>query len=312
MNDLKLISIVLPCYNEEQNIDLMYSKLTEVVDKIPNYSFEFIFIDNCSKDKTVDKIESLVLKDGRVKAIINMNNFGAIRSPYYGLINAKGDAAILMATDLQDPPELIPQFIQQWENGYKVVAGTKASSNEIGIMHFIRVMYYKLMKKISKAEQIEHFTGFGLYDYRVVNVLKTLDDPFPYLRGIIAELGFKVATINFHKPNRSGGESSYKFTDYFDYAILGITTQSKLPLRILTIGGFILSVFSFLLSIIFVLLKLFMWNRFPVGIAPILCGLFFFSSVQLFFIGMLGEYVLLIYAKVANRPLVVEERRINF
>ncbi len=309
---MKLISIVLPCYNEEANIPILYDSICNIINKIDNYNFELLFIDNCSKDKSVEIIEELSKKDKRVKAIVNANNYGTVKSPYYGLLQAYGDAVIMMASDLQDPPEMIEKFISRWEKGAYIVAGVKTSSEESKGMYFLRSLYYKAVKKLSANEQIEHFTGFGLYDKKVIDVLRELNDPYPYLRGIITELGFKVETIAFKQPARLNGKSKNNFFTLYDFAILGIVSQSKLPMRLLTIGGFVLSIFSMLLSILFIILKLCFWNEFPIGIIPILCGIFFFASVQLFFIGLLGEYVMLIYTKVANRPLVVENRRINF
>lgn len=310
---MKLISIVLPCYNEEDNIKELYSRISSVVNKINNYSFEFIFVDNASTDNTVNIIEELSKIDNRVKAIIHVGNFGFFRSSYHGIIQANGDAVIMMATDLQDPPEIILDFIAKWEEGYYVVAGVKPSSHESKFMFFVRSIYYKTIKKISNVQQIEHFTGFGLYDKKVIATLRLIKDPYPYLRGLIFELGFEVAAVEFKQPKRIHGVSKYRnFFALYDFAILGITSQSKLPLRLLTLCGFGLSIVSFIISMVFILLKLIFWNSFPVGIIPILCGVFFFASIQLFFIGLLGEYVMLIYTKVANRPLVVEDRRINF
>jgi glycosyltransferase involved in cell wall biosynthesis len=310
---MKLISIVLPCFNEELNIPILYQRLEEVTAKINNYQFEFIFIDNCSTDKTVTIIEKLAQADKRIKAIVNLSNFGTIRSPMYGLLQAQGDLVIAMSTDLQDPPELIPQFIQKHEEGYQVVAGVKSTSDETGLMKYVRMAYYKVINAVSAVEQIEHFTGFGLYDKAIINAIREIGDPYPYLRGLISELGVKIARIEFHQPLRVHGASNQRdFFVLYDYAMLGITTQSKLPLRFLTLAGLILSGMSFLISITYLILKLCMWNSFPAGISPILIGLFFFSSIQLFFIGLLGEYVMLIYTKVANRPLVIEKRRINF
>lgn len=310
---MKLVSIVLPCYNEELNIPILYQRLNEVTTSISNYKFEFIFIDNCSTDSTVKVIEDIASKDIRVKAIVNLCNFGTIRSPVHGLLQAKGDAVISMSTDLQDPPELIHDFLRKYEEGYHVVAAVKTTSDERGLMWYARRAYYKLMKSISGGTQIENFTGFGLYDSRVIGAIRQIDDRYPYLRGMIAELGFKVAQIEFHQPLRQHGVSKQRdFMVLYDYAMLGITTQSKLPLRWLTLAGMVLSFFSFTLALVFFLLKLFFWQSFPIGVSPILVGMFFFSSVQLFFIGIVGEYVLLIYSKVSNRPLVIEDRRINF
>jgi glycosyltransferase involved in cell wall biosynthesis len=310
---MKLISIVLPCYNEELNIPILHQRLVEVTSAIVNYDFEFIFIDNCSTDETVRVIEDISKYDERVKAIVNLSNFGTIRSPAHGLFQAQGDAVITMSTDLQDPPELIHDFLKKYEEGYHVVAAVKSTSDERGMMWYARRAYYKFIRAVSDSEQIENFTGFGLYDKRVIAAMRNIGDTYPYIRGLIAELGFKVAKVEFHQPLRIHGESKQReFMVLYDYAMLGITTQSKLPLRWLTLSGLVLASASFILSIVFLVMKIFFWEYFPVGVSPILVGMFFFSSVQLFFIGILGEYVMLIYTKVANRPLVIEDRRINF
>jgi glycosyltransferase involved in cell wall biosynthesis len=309
---MKLISIVLPCYNEEENIDLLYQRLQEITAAQAQYQFEFIFIDNCSQDQTPLMLKALAAKDPRVKVIINARNFGHIRSPYYAMLQSTGDATILMATDLQDPPEMIPEFLKKWEEGFKVVAAIKPVSQESKIMFQIRKWYYRFVTRISEAKLIQNFTGFGLYDKKVMDALRKLDDPYPYFRGLISELGFKVAEVPFNQPRRIRGITKNNFYTLSDIAMLGITSHSKVPLRLATIFGFGLSILSFGLSIVFLILKLLFWKYFSMGVAPILIGLFFFSSVQLFFIGMLGEYIMAIHTQVLKRPLVVEDERVNF
>lgn len=309
---MKLISLALPCYNEEENIPLLYERLENITAQHPQYRFEFIFIDNCSQDGTTTLLKALASKDPRVKIIINTRNFGTIRSPHHALLQSRGDAAIWMATDLQDPPEMISVFIKKWEEGFKVVAAIKPVSQESKIMFQIRKWYYRFVTRISEAKLIPNFTGFGLYDKQVIDTLRTLDDPYPYFRGLISELGFKVAEVPFVQPRRMRGLTKNNFYTLYDMAMLGITSHSKVPLRIATICGFALSILSFGLSLVFLILKLLFWKYFSMGVAPILIGLFFFSSVQLFFIGMLGEYIMAIHTQVLKRPLVVEEERINF
>lgn len=309
---MKLISIVIPCYNEEDNVIDLYERIKKIFKKFSYYKYECLFIDNNSKDKTVDKLREIASKDDRVKIIINARNFGHIRSPYYGLLQTKGDASILIAADLQDPPEIIHDFILAWESGYKIVIGIKEKSEESRIMFAIRGLYYKFVTAIAEIDLVRNFTGFGLYDRDFLHVLKKIDDPYPYFRGFISEIGFARKEISYTQPTRKHGKTKNNFYSLYDTAMLGITNYSKLPIRIATIGGFILSVLSLALSILFLILKLFFWSLFNIGIAPILCGLFFFFSVQLFFTGILGEYIASIHTKTMKRPLVIEKERINF
>lgn len=309
---MKLISIVIPCYNEEDNVVYLYEKIKEIFKQFPHYQYEYLFIDNDSKDKTVDRLRQLALQDCHVKIIINTRNFGHIRSPYYGLLQTNGDASILIAADLQDPPKMIYDFILAWESGYKIVIGIKEKSEESKIMFAIRRLYYKFVTAIAEVDLVKNFTGFGLYDRAFLNILKKIDDPYPYFRGFISDIGFVRKEISYTQPIRKHGVTKNNFYSLYDTAMLGITNYSKLPIRLATIGGFFLSIFSFFLAIFFLLAKLFFWSAFSMGIAPILCGLFFFFSVQLFFIGLLGEYIGSIHTKIMKRPLVVEEERINF
>jgi glycosyltransferase involved in cell wall biosynthesis len=308
---MKLISIVTPCFNEEENINELYERI-QVVMSGANYSYEHIFIDNASTDKTVDLIRALAKKDKRVKAILNTRNFGHIRSPYHGLLQGSGDAVVIMASDLQDPPERITDFIQKWEQGYKTVIGVKTKSQETGLFYFFRTMYYRLLRKLSDVELIEHYTGFGLYDKQIIKILNQLDDPYPYFRGIIADLGFPIARIEFEQPRRKRGISKNNFYTLYDMAMLGMTGYTKIPLRLATIFGFATAVLSFLVGLIYLFYKLLFWQQFSVGSAPIVIGLFFLGSVQLLFLGIVGEYIGAIYTQVMRRPLVIEKERINF
>lgn len=308
----KFISVVTPCYNEEENAREVYEQVRTVFSGIPDYLYEHIFIDNASTDKTVSILRSIADQDKNVKIILNARNFGHIRSPYYGLMQASGDAIILLVADLQDPPHMIKEFLEKWEEGYSIAIGIKPESQESPLMFSIRKLYYHLIGKISEVKLIKNFTAFGLYDRKIIDIFRQLDDPYPYLRGLVSEVGFDVAKIPYNQPARRRGVTKNNFYTLYDIAMLGITSHSKVPLRIATIGGFALSLISLLISIIYLLLKIAYWNDFSFGTAPILVGLFFFSSVQLFFIGLLGEYIAAIHTQVMKRPLVIEKERINF
>lgn len=309
---MRTISIVTPCYNEESNVIHLYERITAVMKPCTDYTYEIIFIDNASTDKTVDVVKSLIDQDKHVRLIVNARNFGHIRSPYYGLLQATGDAVILMASDLQDPPELLPEFIKQWEAGFKIVAGVKTTSEESKLFFLIRKAYYKMVNRISNIKLINNFTGFGLYDKTVIDILKTLNDPYPYLRGLVSELGFEVAEIEFNQPQRKRGITKNNFYTLYDIAMLGITSHSKVPLRMAVFAGFFLSATSLMMAFFYLILKLLFWNSFAFGTAPLLMGLFFFASVQLFFLGLLGEYVGNLQTQILNRPLVVEKERVGF
>lgn len=309
---MKKISIVTGCYNEEGNVALLIDKVREVMNRLPGYEYEHIFIDNASTDKTVDILRSFAKEDKRIKIIVNSRNFGPIRSPYYGLLQADGDCVISLVADLQDPPELIYDFVKKWEAGEKIVIGVKKSSRENKLMYSLRKLYYKFVRRISEVELIDNFTGFGLYDRHIMDILSTIDDPNPYFRGLICEIGFHKEIIEYEQPQRHAGKTSYNFYKYFDYAMTGVTSNSKVPIRIATISGFILSALSLLVSLIYLILKLIFWDSMVMGIAPMLIGIFFFASVQLFFIGLIGEYILVLCDRTAHRPLVVEKERINF
>jgi polyisoprenyl-phosphate glycosyltransferase len=306
------ISVITPCFNEEQNIELIYRKVREAIISLPGYHYEHIFIDNDSKDSTVQKLEDIAANDKNVKVIINTRNFGQIRSPYYALLQAQGEAVIGIVADLQDPPELIKDFIRKWEDGYEVVIGIKKHSRENGLMFFLRTLYYKILGLISNVDLIEHFTGYGLYDRKVIEELRALDNPYPYFRGLIAELGYDYYAIEYTQPVRYSGKTKNNFFTLYELAMLGLTNHSKVPLRIASMIGFLGSAFSVIVAIFYFVYKIIFWNSFSLGLAPIVVGLFLFSSVQLFFLGIVGEYIGAIYTHIRKVPLVVEKRRINF
>lgn len=310
---MKKISIIIPCYNEEENIEAMYGALKNLFDtELTSYDYEFIFIDNDSRDKSREILRELCKKDNKLKAIFNAKNFGQFNSPYYAMLQSSGDATILMAADFQDPIEMIPKYVSAWEEGYKIAIGIKRASKENVLMYKLRTLYYKMIKKLSDVEQIEHFTGFGLYDKAFIEVMRKLDDPTPFLRGIVAELGFKRKEIAYEQPKRRAGITSNNLYRLYDAAMLSITSYTKLGLRLATLIGAMSGGFSFFVAIIYLILKLLYWDRFPAGMAPILIGMLFLGSIQIFFIGMIGEYILTINQRVMKRPLVVEEERINF
>ena len=312
MSTQKLISIVTPCYNEELNVNLIYSKVKEVFQNLPQYSYEHIFIDNCSKDNTVSILKEICKSDVNVKLIVNTRNFGWMRSPYYALLQSGGDATILMVADLQDPPEMIFKFLEKWEEGFKVVIGVKAQAEESRLMFLIRSTYYNLINKLSDTELIKNYTGYGLYDKVIIEILRTLDDPYPYFRGLISDIGYEVFKIPYTQPTRKRGISTSNFYALYDVGILGITNHSKMPLRLATFIGFVMSLCSLGIAFIYFIYKLVRWDWFSAGQAPLVIGLFFFSSVQLFFIGIVGEYIGSIHTQVLKRPLVIEKERINF
>ncbi|MFC1567426.1 glycosyltransferase [Thermodesulfobacteriota bacterium] len=309
----KLISIMSNCYNEEDNVEEIYRQIKEVMDQYKSiYTYELIFVDNASTDGTVNKIKNIIEKDKNVRLIVNSRNYGQVRSPYHGLLQTNGDAAISMAADLQDPPSLIKDFIEKWEEGFKNVIGVKIKSKENIIMSLVRNIYYHLIAGISETEQIRNFTGFGLYDRQFINVLRNLNEPYPYFRGLIAELGFSRVEIPYTQPKRRKGKTKNNFYTLYDIAMTGFVNHSKLPLRLAAFIGFVSGSISLMVAIIYFIYKLSYWDRFDVGIAPLVIGLFFFTSVQLFFIGIIGEYIGAIFTQVKNRPLVIEKERINF
>jgi glycosyltransferase involved in cell wall biosynthesis len=308
---MKKISIVTPCFNEAENVEELYSRIQITLAETA-FDYEHIFIDNSSTDETVNILKAIASKDKRVKIIVNSRNFGHIRSPYYGLLQGSGDAVIILASDLQDPPELIPEFIHKWEQGYKVVIGVKTKSEEAGLFFFFRSLYYRTLRSLSDVRLIDNYTGFGLYDQRVIEILRTINDPYPYFRGLIADIGFEMAEIAFTQPRRKRGITKNNFYTLYDMAMLGVTNYTKIPLRLATMSGFISAALSFFVGLIYLIYKLIDWQNFSLGLAPVVIGLFFLGSVQLIFLGIMGEYIGAIYTQVMHRPLVIEKERINF
>ncbi len=309
----KKISVLIPCYNEEENVIPLCSAIIGEFEKsLPEYDYEIVFIDNDSMDTTREKICALCSQNKKVKAIFNAKNFGQFNSPYYGLQQTTGDCTILMCADFQDPVEMLPKFVAEWEKGYKIVSAIKTASKENKIMRFLRTCYYKTIRKMSNVEQIEHFTGFGLYDRDFINVLRSLKDPTPFLRGIVAELGFKRKDIPYEQQRRKAGKSKNNFFTLYDAAMLSFTSYTKVGLRICTLMGFATAFLSIFIGLVYLVLKLVNWYSFDIGSAPLLIGVFVLGGIQLFFIGFLGEYILSINARIMNRPLVIEERRVNF
>ncbi len=309
----KLLSVVIPTYNEEDNVVPMTNTLRMIFEKeLPAYDYEILYIDNHSKDKTRLLIRELCSRDRHVKAIFNAKNFGQMRSPVYGLKQAMGDAVIRLNADFQDPPGLIPTLVHEWEKGNKIVIGIKNKTEEGLVIGFVRKQYYRLLRRITDIGHIENFTGFGLYDKDFVDVVRRVHDPMPYLRGMIAELGYDYKPVPYDRPKRRAGKSKNNYYSLYDVAMTGITAYSKVPLRIATFGGFAIGALSFLVAIIYFILKLIHWDWFRSGIAPLVIGVFFIGGVQLFFTGLLGEYILSINQRVLNHPLVVEEERLNF
>lgn len=311
-NKKPLISIVSPCFNEEENITELCNRVFVQINKLIEYDFELILIDNASTDNTVNIIKQIAQGEPRLKLIVNNRNFGHIRSPLHGYFQANGDAVIAMVSDLQDPPELIPTLVEKWASGYKIAICKKPSSKENFGMNIIRRIYYSIIGKISEINLIPDFYGFGIYDREVIDAIKQINDPYPYFRGLISELGYEYAIINFNQPKRYRGITKNNFYSLYDTAMLGITSHSKLPLRLATMSGFTLSFLSLLIAFGYGMAKLLFWNSFSLGIAPLVVGLFFFGSVQLFFIGLLGEYIGAIHTQVMKRPLVIEKERVNF
>ncbi|MDI1320960.1 MAG: glycosyltransferase family 2 protein [bacterium] len=309
---MKTLSIVTPCYNEEGNIAALIGRVREVLAQLPAYQYEHIFIDNCSTDGTLAVLRQFAAEDRRVKVIVNARNFGHIRSPYYALLQAQGDAVISLVSDLQDPPELLLDFVREWEAGHKVVVGIKTRSRESWGMYQLRGLYYRLIKRLADVELLEQFTGFGLYDRQIMDVLRGLREPYPYFRGLISDVGYNIQRIEYTQPARTHGKTKNGFFDLFDIALLGLTSYSKVPLRLATLVGFFTAGLSLLVGFGYLIAKLLFWNTFTAGVAPVMIGIFFIGSVQLIFMGIVGEYVGAVFTYVQNRPLVIEKERINF
>lgn len=310
---MKKISVLIPCFNEEQNVVPISEAIHQLFEnELSGYNYELVFIDNDSTDNTRALLRMICKKNHKVKAIFNAKNFGQFNSPYYGMLQTTGDCTITMVCDFQDPIEMIPQFIQEWENGYKIVIGIKTSSRESKLMYGLRSIYYKLIKKFSNVEQIEHFTGFGLYDKSFVQVLRDLKDPTPFMRGIVAELGYRRKEIPFEQPKRRAGKTHNNWYTLYDAAMLSFTAYTKIGLRLATFLGVGIGFVSLIVAFVYLILKLTNWYNFNAGMAPVVIGMFFLGAVQLFFLGIMGEYILSMNQRIINRPLVVEEERINF
>ena len=310
---MKTISILIPCYNEQENVEPISEAIVSLFEKeLPQYDYELIFIDNDSRDLTRPKLRKLCERNPKIKAIFNAKNFGQFNSPYYGLLQTTGDCAIMMVCDFQDPVEMIPKYLKEWEQGYKLVVGVKTSSKENWLMYRLRTIYYKMIKRFSEVDQIEHFTGSGLYDRSFIQVMRDLKDPTPFLRGVVAELGYQMKTIEYEQPKRRAGKTHNNFFTLYDAAMLSITSYTKIGLRLCTFLGIIIGSISLVIALVYLVMKLIWWDRFAAGVAPLVIGMFLLGSVQLFFIGMLGEYILSINKRLMNRPLVIEEERINF
>ena len=308
----KKVSIMIPCYNEEENIEAITDAVRAQMEQLPQYEWEIVCIDNCSTDNTRPLLREICAKDKRIKAILNVKNFGQFNSPYYGLTQCTGDCAISVCADFQDPVELIPTFLKYWEEGYQIVYGVKTSSKESKLMYGLRSFYYKLIKKYSSVDQIEHFTGFGLYDKSFLEVMRNLKDPTPFIRGIVAELGGKRKAVEYEQPQRRAGKTHNNWYTLYDAAMLSFTSYTKIGLRLATFLGGSIALLSFLVALVYLILKLFNWDNFNAGQAPILIGMFFLGAVQLVFLGVIGEYILSMNHRIMNRPLVVEQERINF
>lgn len=311
----KHISVLTPCYNEKDNVSPLSIAVAKVFEKLPQYTYEHVFIDNDSTDDTVKVLREVAKENNNVKVILNARNFGHIRSPFYGMLQCKGDAVISLVSDFQDPPEMIEEFLKKWEEGFKIVIGIKKHSKENPMMFAIRKSFYNLLSKAAEGSgesPVKNFTGFGLYDQQFISVLRTLDDPYPYFRGLITELGFNRFEITYTQPQRAKGKTKNNFFTLYDMAMLGFTNHTKLPLRLSAFIGFFSAMISFLVALGYLIYKLIFWNNFQVGMAPLVIGVFFFSSVQLFFIGIIGEYIGAIHTQIRKRPLVIEKERINF
>ena len=312
---MKKISILIPCFNEVENVEPMSFAVANVLEEaLSQYDYEILFIDNCSTDGTREKLEKICVGNRKIKAIFNVTNFGQFNSPFYGMCQTSGDCTISMCCYFQYPVELFTRFVEEWEKGHKIVSGIKTSSRENPVIYFLRTMYYKVIRNMSDTQMIEHFTGFGLYDKTFINLLRELDDPIPFLRGIVAEYGhgFNRIEVEYEQARRRAGKTHNNFYSLYDAAMLSFTSYTKVGLRLATFIGFISSALSLLIALIYVVMKLVRWYDFQTGNTPLIVGVYVIGSLQLFFIGLLGEYILNINTRVIHRPLVVEEKRINF
>ena len=309
---MKKISVVSGCYNEEDNLQEFYDRIVEAFRQLPDYTYEIILADNCSTDRSREILREIAAKDPQFKVILNANNFGHIRSPFNAMLQAKGDAVVLLCSDLQEPPEMIHDFVKQWEAGYQTVCGVKPKSRENPLMFQVRRFYYWLLASCSETPQIRNFTGFGLYDRKVINAIKKFNEPYPYFRGLVSEIGFRRVEVPFIQAARKHGKTKNNFFTLYDIAMTGFVSHTKLPLRLAAFVGFFLAMLSLLVAIGYFIYKLLYWQTFNLGLAPMVIGIFFFSSVQLIFIGVIGEYIGAIWTQVKNKPLVIEDERINF
>lgn len=309
----KNISVLTACYNEEENVAALIDAVSKIFYELPQYTYEHIFIDNCSTDKTVDILREISKTNKNVKVIVNARNFGHVRSPVHALKQCFGDAVIFLVADFQDPPQMIKTFLEKWENGNKLVLGIKAQSKENPVMFALRRTFYNILSKASGDDApLKNFTGFGLYDKTFIDVVRQIDDPYPYFRGFVSEFGYDICKVEYTQPLRTAGKSKNNFFTLYDLAMLGFTNHSKLPLRLSAFIGFFSAIISLLVAIGYFVYKLMYWDTFQAGTAPMVIGVFFFSSVQLFFIGIIGEYIGAIHTQVRKRPLVIEKERINF
>ncbi|MFG1428734.1 glycosyltransferase family 2 protein [Roseixanthobacter glucoisosaccharinicivorans] len=307
------ISIMTPCFNEEANVAICYEAVRDYFKtELPEYDYEHIFIDNASQDTTISILRKICIQDARVKVIINTRNYGPHRSPYYGLLQMSGDAVIPIMCDLQTPVSYIGVFVRKWEEGFKLVLATRKKTINSVVLRVMRAAYYKLISAVSEVEQIPNFIGFGLFDRQVIDIIRSMDDSFPYFRGVVNEVGFEKFLVPYDAPDRLRGKSKQKWSDLFEYAIVGLTYSSRLPLRIVTLSGFVIGAITFVIGLIYLISKLLFWNLFSIGLAPVLLGIFFLGSVQIVFLGFVAEYVGMTFERVRHRPLVIERERINF
>jgi len=310
---MTLLSIVTPCFNEEAGIVACYEAVRSTMEAgLPEFEYEHIFIDNCSQDRTVDLLREIAARDKRVKVIVNARNFGPARSPFHALLQIRGDAVVPILADLQTPPSLIPEMVRLWREGAKVVIAVKRAGKEPLLLGAARSLFYGLMKKFSRVEQVPHFMGYGLYDRRVVEALRELNEPEPYFRGLVMEVGFERAFVQYDQPPRRHGKSSYNIFSLADFALVGLSSNSRAPLRMMTFLGFLTSMLSFLAGLVYLVIKLAFWNSLPIGVAPVLIAVFFLGSIQLLALGVVGEYIGLLLNYARRFPLVIEKERINF